>query len=178
MIDKNKQKRFIEECYRLFERKLYSAAYMILRDEGQAEDAVQDTFLNLIKNEVFFEDAGSDDCRRYVLTCLKNAAITRYRKLARNREREVAAEEETLAVLADAGGAGAYAGPESAADNPDERAGEMLMLLPEKYREVMRLLAVEELSSKEAAARLKMSEAAVRKRYERAKKMLREKIER
>ncbi len=176
MIDKSKQKLFIEACYRLYERKLYAAAYSVLRDEGQAEDAVQDTFLNLIKGEVFFEDAASDDCKRYVLTCLKNAAITRYRKLAKEWEREVNTDEETLAVFAESGAGGTAAGPESAVDNPDSRASEIISLLPEKYREVMRLMAVEELPSKEAAKRLNMSEAAVRKRYERAKKMLREKM--
>lgn len=51
---------FIENCYQLYEQKMYQAAYRILYDSARAEDAVQDAFLKLMKGGVYFEDAASD----------------------------------------------------------------------------------------------------------------------
>ena len=75
-----KQVKFIEACYRLYEQKMYYVAYSILHDEGKAEDAVQDAFLKLMKHEVQFDRADSDDCKRYIITVIRNAAITIYNK--------------------------------------------------------------------------------------------------
>ena len=48
MNEKRASIRFIERCYKLYEQKMYHVAYCILRDEGLAEDAVQEAFLKLI----------------------------------------------------------------------------------------------------------------------------------
>jgi len=175
VITKKQQTKFIDDCYRLYERKLYSAAYAILKDEGQAEDAVQDTFLNLLRKEVYFEDATSEDCRRFILTVIKNVAINRYRKNQREREHEMLAEEETLTFIGENTG-GENNTEAEALGGEDDGAEAMLKLLPEKYRDVMRCLVIEEISVKETADRLDISEAGVRKRFERARKMLKEKL--
>ena len=49
---------------------------------------------------------------------------------------------------------------------------ELLRSIPQKYANVIYYRVVEELSVKETADKLKISEANVRKRYERAKKLL------
>ena len=67
--------RFIEKCYQLYEQKMYQVAYSILRDERMAEDAVQEAFLKLMKSKILFKDANSDDCKRYMITVIKNASI-------------------------------------------------------------------------------------------------------
>ena len=175
VITKKQQTKFIDDCYRLYERKLYSAAYAILKDEGQAEDAVQDTFLNLLRKEVYFEDATSEDCRRFILTVIKNVAINRYRKNQREREHEMLAEEETLTFIGENAG-GENSTEAEALGGEDDRAEVMLKLLPDKYRDVMRCLVIEEISVRETADRLDISEAGVRKRFERARKMLKEKL--
>ena len=46
--------------------------------------------------------------------------------------------------------------------------------LPEKYYDVVYCLAVKDYSIRETARRLGITEANVRKRYERAKKMMRQ----
>ena len=43
---------FIENCYKLYEQKMYQIAYGILRDKGLAEDAVQEAFFKLMKREI------------------------------------------------------------------------------------------------------------------------------
>ena len=49
--------------------------------------------------------------------------------------------------------------------------------LPEKYYDVVECLVVRDYSVQETADRLGITEANVRKRYERAKKMMRQAIE-
>ena len=40
----------LERLYELYEQKMYAVAFSILRNEWQAEDAVQDAFVRLLKN--------------------------------------------------------------------------------------------------------------------------------
>ena len=72
--------KFIEKCYKLYEQKMYQVALSILRDPGLAEDAVQEAFMKLMKSDAYFEDARSDDCRRYMITVIKHASINIYNK--------------------------------------------------------------------------------------------------
>lgn len=152
--------RFIESCYRLYEQKMYRTACLILRDSQLAEDAVQEAFVKLMKGSVAFEDIQSDDCRRYLLTILKHASIDIYRKQQKLQETAYLTDQE-LSEMA-------------APENRDDFSGipELLDSLPQKYRDVVYCLAVREFSVRETAERLGISEANVRKRLERARKML------
>ena len=76
----SKQHAFIEDCYELYEQKMFRVALAILHDEKLAEDAVQDAFLQLIRHKVFFRKVDSDDCKRYILATIKNASINIYNK--------------------------------------------------------------------------------------------------
>ena len=79
MNEKRASIRFIERCYKLYEQKMYHVAYCILRDEGLAEDAVQEAFLKLMKSNVDFKDVKSDECKQYIITIIKHASIDIYK---------------------------------------------------------------------------------------------------
>ena len=154
----SKQISFIEKCYELYEQKMFRVALSVLHDEPLAEDAVQDAFLQLIKHEVHFDNAGSDDCKRYIITVIKNASINIYNK--RKNENKVVSYPEDL---------------EAVCDSSSIETGDTLMnSLPRKYYDVVECLVVRDYSVAETAERLNITEANVRKRYERAKKMMRE----
>ena len=85
---------FIEDCYALYEQKMFRVALAVLHDESLAEDAVQDAFLQLIKHKVFFPKADSDDCKRYIITVIKNASINIYNK--RKNETKIVSFTENL----------------------------------------------------------------------------------
>ena len=163
----NKQVKFIETCYRLYEQKMYYVAYSILHDEGKAEDAVHDAFLKLMKHEVQFDRADSDDCKRYIITVIKNAAITIYNKTKRESEFMYLTDQndkaEDMAVNQD--------------HEDDTDWNSLMQCLPEKYYEVVECLVIKEYSTRETAARLNITEANVRKRFERAKQMMRDNLE-
>ena len=62
-------------------------------------------------------------------------------------------------------------------DNGSEHLHEMLYTLSEKYRKVIVLYYMEEMTTKEIANILRISESTVRKRLQRGRDMLRQKGE-
>lgn len=162
--------KFIEKCYKLYEQKMYRVALSILRDPGLAEDAVQEAFMKLMKSDAYFEDARSDDCRRYMITVIKHASINIYNK--KKKEAEVVYLSDRDSDFEDETGrqAGFVAGGDDDYDREELMA--MINRLPEKYHQVTECIAIEELSVRETAAKLGISETNVRKRYERAKVLM------
>lgn len=161
--DKRSRILFIENCYRLYEQKMYQAAYRILYDCAKAEDAVQDAFLKLMKGRVYFEDAASDDCKKYMITVIRHSAIDIY-----NRKKR---EQQFLCFLDEKADADKLAFWQSPQESIDMK--ELISDLPPRYYKVVDCLAIEGLSVKETSMELGISEENVRKRFERAKKMLR-----
>ncbi|MDE5966214.1 MAG: sigma-70 family RNA polymerase sigma factor [Lachnospiraceae bacterium] len=162
MQDKKASIRFIERSYRLYEQKMYQVAYSILHDSGLAEDAVSEAFLKLMKHNIYFEDPKSDDCKRYIISVIKHASINIYNKKKREQEIMYLTDEDmNTKDLSNRNPA-----------DPDIDIEELISDLPSKYYATVYYLTVENLSVKETAAKLGITEAAVRKRFERAKFLL------
>ena len=164
----SKQRSFIESCYELYEQKMFRVALSVLHDEKLAEDAVQDAFLQLIKHKVHFEKADSDDCKRYIITVIKNASINIYNK--RRNENKIVSYSDNLEDLC---------GEQATEDNGNDTGAEctpLLNSLPPKYYRVVECLVVHDYTVAETAEILGITEANVRKRYERAKKMMRQSL--
>ncbi len=157
-----------EQLFTLYEQKMYVIAYSILHDSWQAEDAVSEAFVKIIANMEKIRDPESDRTKRFVIRVIRNTSIDLYRKNQRERN--------TFTVLS-----GEARQPECEADPMDRLLGRLhsqtavdrlLGTLPEAYREVVECRCLRELTVKETAEVLGISEAAVRKRYERARKIL------
>ena len=162
----SKQIFFIEKCYELYEQKMFRVALSVLHNESLAEDAVQEAFLQLIKHKVHFDMADSDDCKRYIITVIRNASINIYNK--RKNENHIVSFTEELEAVCESEAV--------APDNNTEAETEydpLMNTLPEKYYDVVYCLVVKDYSIRETSLRLGISEANVRKRFERAKKMMR-----
>lgn len=109
----------------------------------------------------------AEKTRAYVLRTIQNTAIDLYRKNHISSQRTVSIEEREIADERD-----------DMMNLISRLAGEnileeMLSRLPDSYREVIMLRCVHQLSSKETAAVLEISEALVRKRQQRAINKLR-----
>ncbi len=165
MKKRRKEIQFVEQCFSLYEHKMYYIAYSVLHDVQLSEDAVQEAFIRLIKSGKFFEDARSAECQRYIYTIIKNVSLNCYRKKKREAEILYLADEEVMARMK--------------ADEDIDCANmeEMIEGLPKKYADVLRLLVIENQSISEVAVRLDLTEANVRKRFERAKKMMKSRSE-
>jgi RNA polymerase sigma-70 factor (ECF subfamily) len=164
----SKQRSFIERCYELYEQKMFRVALSVLHDEKFAEDAVQEAFLQLIKHKVFFRKADSDDCKRYIITVIRNASINIYNK--RNNENKIVSYSDNLEEIC---------GEQAIEDDRNELEAvctPLMNSLPPKYFNVVNCLVIHDYSVAETARELGITEANVRKRYERAKKMMRQNL--
>ena len=149
----------IDALYRLYEQSMYFEAHKILHDEYLAEDAVHEAFLRLIRNRSKIADPQSPAVRRYAYKTVRSAALDLYRAQKKQREHCLVLDEAI----------------ENTAASPEEITNLPLSLLadlPSKYAAVMRCLFLDGLNVRETAAVLKISEALVRKRCERARKLL------
>ena len=164
IMSKKEHVHFVEECYSLYEQKMYRVALSILRNPTAAEDAVQDAFLKLMRSKKTFEDAESDECKRYIIAVIRNSAISIYR--VRQRDSRVIPLDDLTVT-------GEYLVNDEISDASDNISN-IIENLPSKYKDVVNCLVTENLSVRETASRLHMTEAGVRKRFERAKKKIKE----
>ena len=155
--------------YQLYEKKMYHIAFLILKDQFAAEDAVQEAFLKVMRMNAFMPPVESDEMKRLMIQVIKSAAVDIYRKRKRDAANITFVDEL----------------PETASgfdvqldyqNRLGEDAAEYLALLPEKYQSVLKARIIDELSAKETAERIGISEATVRKRQQRGLQMLRKKI--
>lgn len=156
----------IVSLFQLYEKKMYHIAYAILNDTGQAEDAVMDAFVRLLDRRYPIGPPDSDAAKRLVIQVTRSSAIDMYRKNKREWSFQTLSEDPALSAPVEA----SVPGPEEAGD-----AGPLIEALPPKYRDVLHLRYENDYTTAETAAALGISEAAVRKRQERALTMLREK---
>lgn len=83
--------RRMEEVYRQYRSPMFRVAQAVLRDEGLAEDAVQQAFLKIFQN---FDKIDWEDCnktRSFIVILVKNTAIDLYRR--RSKEKVISFEE-------------------------------------------------------------------------------------
>jgi RNA polymerase sigma-70 factor (ECF subfamily) len=157
---------------------LFRAARSILRDDSEAEDALQDAYLQAFR--AIGQYRGEAKVSTWLTRIVVNEAIARSRKRAR--------EAEVTPLFADPGLELRHGEEimDDAADTPERGAmraearvlvERSLDALPEAFRTVFMLRAVEEMNSEEVAACLGIPEATVRTRYFRARAMLRASLE-
>ncbi len=160
------------------EQQIYSLALRILRQEQDAEDVTQETFLSALENLGGFRGEASFS------TWLRRIATHAALKVIRKRRGLATVSLEAAAEEADASGHVPH--PEYIAEwrhSPEELAHrndvrqlleEALARLDEKHRLVFLLRDVEGLSVKETAAALGLSQANTKVRLLRARLQLRE----
>lgn len=153
------EENIIDALYRLYEQPMYYEALKILHDEYLSEDAVHEAFLRLIRNRKKILDPKSPAVRRYVYKTVTSAALDIYRMQKKQRENCLGLDETIENTIV------------SEMDSSILPL-DLLLKLPQKYASVMRCLFFDGLSVRETSAVLKISENCVRKRCERARKLL------
>ena len=157
---------------------LFRTARAILREDGEAEDAVQEAYVKAIRGIGGFRSDAK------LSTWLTRIVVNE--ALGRLRSRKRAAEVIPLAADIDAEGEMREA-PDDAAATPEMLAlraearrimEDRIDALPDSFRTVFVLRAVEEMTVEETAAALGIPEATVRTRFFRARSQLRESLSR
>jgi RNA polymerase sigma-70 factor, ECF subfamily len=171
----------MEALLQKYERQVFGVARRIVQQHHDAEEVTQQTFLSVIEHLGEFRE--ESQFRTWLLRIATNHALALLRKRAVRNGPAVddrAAED----------GYGAIPLPEYVAvwrETPEELAvrretrqsiEEALATLDEKYRVVFVLRDIEELSTRETADVLGLTQEAVKVRLLRARLMLREKLTR
>ncbi len=153
-----------EKLYRLYCSDMYRAAYSILHNHQDTEDAVQEAFVRIERNLDKISDIDSPRTRAFSVIVARNISIN----MARRLNREITSElTEDIAAPSD-----------SAEELVLSKLGEeqlcsALRQLPDKYYDILFLTACESYSLKEAAQLLGISYDNAKSRALRARKQLR-----
>jgi RNA polymerase sigma-70 factor (ECF subfamily) len=167
-----------EAIMRRHNRLLFRTARSVVRDDAEAEDALQEAYLRAWRAMATFR--ADAKLSTWLVRIVINEALARLRRRSAQvipMDAEVASEPDSA--------------EDSMQDDPDSRPERLAMradmrrliearidTLPEAFRTVFMLRAVEELSVEEVAAVLAIPEATVRTRFFRARGLLREGLSR
>ncbi len=157
----------MEAIMRRHNRMMFRAARAILKDDAEAEEAVQDAYLKAFR--AMGEFRGDSKLSTWLVRIAVNEALMRRRKLARSAE----VVDLNMDMHMDT-----KEGPEHAAARGEVRVllESRIDALPDAYRAVFMLRGVEEFSVEETAQALDIPEATVRTRFFRARGLLRESL--
>ena len=160
-------------------RRLFRIAHAILKDDGEAEETVQETYIRAYRR--LDEFRGEAALATWLARIAANEAISRLRR-----------RKETVSLSVIPGGLDhpslrgeatmatpARPDPEAAAARGEVRAvlERAIDSLPRDFRTVFMLRAVEEFSVKDTAACLDIPQETVKTRFFRAKRLLRENLQ-
>jgi RNA polymerase sigma-70 factor (ECF subfamily) len=150
---------------------LYRVAFSVLRNTADAEDAVQEAFLRVLRHRDSLGEVR--DQRVWLVRIVWNIVLDRKRRAKTRPETDVVSE---LARVLPA--TGLTAEDRAAAAQHHARVLALVDTLPAKEREVLVLSAFEELSSVEIASILGITESSVRSRLFRARNLMADLLER
>ena len=139
-----------------YQKSLFVAAFNICGNADDANDMVQETFIQYHVSGKDFND------EEHIKSWLLRVVINKSKNLTRSfwRRNKVSMEEIGDNVVFES--------------EENERLFEEVMKLPEKYRIIIHLFYYEDYSAAQIAQILEMSEAAVKMRLSRGRNMLRD----
>src|ERR1041385_2529459 len=162
-----------EIVIRRHNQRLYRVALAILRNDGEAEDVMQDAYVRAYEHLVQF--AGRAKFSNWLTRIAVHEALARHRREERCQELEPMSEREgdpmdRFASLTP--------NPEQQASNSEIRRllEEAVDNLPDSYRTVFMLRDIEEMSTTDAADVLEITEENVKVRLHRARALLRKSL--
>jgi len=142
------------------QNELKNFVYRKVRDKALAEDIVQDVFLKVHAKLGQLKD--SEKVSGWIYQITRNTIIDYYRSKSKNisfQDLDWESDPQTLIACV------------------SSCLQEMLLTLPEKYREVIALTELENLSQTRLAERLCISYSGAKSRVQRARQMLKDKME-
>ncbi len=146
----------LEELIECYQKSLYAAAFHICKNAEDANDVVQDTFVQYYTTKKQFHD------EEHLKAWLLRVAINRAKDISRSfwRKNKIALDD--------------YINEIPFESREEYELFETVMKLPEKYRNVIHLYYYEDLSIKEIAGILRITEGNVKMRLSRGRSFLRD----
>ncbi len=161
MLDTPEEQTRFEQIYQKYRGLMYHVAYGILHDRQDAEDAVHNAFLQIIRHFKKFQSAPVNELTPQIVVLVKNEAIS----LRRKKRDEAPLEEGEELVM------------ESETITDYRALVDSFTRLPQTYRAVMEMKLLLGYSDGEIAARLGLTKTAVSSRISRGRLLLRSIVE-
>ncbi len=161
-----------EILMRRYNQRLYRVSRAILREDGEAEDVMQDAYVRAYEHLDQF--AGKAAFATWLTRIAIHEALARKRRRGRMDELDaLSSNGDHMAVFKSS-----TPTPEAGTAHAEARKllEEAISHLPETYRSVVMLREVEEMSVAETAESLGVSDAVVKTRLHRAHAMLRKEL--
>ncbi len=171
MADTPEEKTLIEQLYNRYSQMMYKIAFGILHQKLDAEDAVHNTFINLIQSRSLSKLGAADsyETKSYIIVSVKHAAIKIYNK----KKRVVTEDIDEHFELSD----GMSVEDIALSAQSVEEIKAALSELSDKDYELLYLSAFRQKSTQDIADMLDLPYDTVRKQLYRAKQKLKKKIE-
>lgn len=160
LIDTEEDKAKFEEIFNSYKKTMYYVANSILKDEHHSHDAVQNSFLKIIKHIDKIKDVKCNKTKGFIVTIVKHTAIDAYR----DNKKELEKVEKVINTKV-------FEEEQSFEERSDLELA--ILNLPGKYSVVFSLKYYQCLSDEEISNILKIKPATVRSRIARGKDKLR-----
>ncbi|WJH32366.1 RNA polymerase sigma factor [Paenibacillus sp. CC-CFT747] len=159
-----------QSIYYEFYQMVYPLIYFILKDHGTAEDIVQEAFLRAIRKADQLKDV--DKLEGWIKTLARNVTLNHLRKFSRNRE-ELDAEDVFQHRDPSLPNAALPVEEEVELRLMRQSIARYLDELKPDYRQMIEMRWIQNLSYKEMAAALNVTEGTVRQKLYRAREAIR-----
>jgi RNA polymerase sigma-70 factor (ECF subfamily) len=168
------EKQFFYELVKPYERRVYSAAFAILRNDADAEDAAQEAILKALTHIGQFR--GDARFSTWLTQITVNEALMRRRRDHSEVMEPIGDRQEEDGSYTPRDFADWREIPSEALERKEirQKLAEAMAMLTQKYREVFVLRDIQHLSIEETAKALGISRASVKTRLLRARLMLRD----
>ena len=170
-----------DELVRRHQQRAFNVAYQILRDHEDATEVAQDAFVRVYRN--LNEFRGECEFTTWLHQIVVNLARNKHRWWKRRGKERTVSLDRPLTLEAAGSSPLAVAGTSPAPDAEAARAEYVALLsrrmgeLPQKFREILVLRNVEDLSYEQIATVLRCSVGTVKSRLARARDHLRKAME-
>ena len=155
-----------DKIYEAYSSGMYAICRRYLRCDDDANDVLQESFIKVYNSRDSFDATKSIGA--WIKTITIRTAINYIRK---NYKHELVSDERRFDI---------YQQEQSVVDDSNdlkEKLTGVLEKLPEGYRRIFQLYAIENLTHKEIAAYLGVSEGTSKSQYSKAKKMIQKLLE-
>lgn len=166
ILETDEEKSKFEELYIKYKKNMYSVAYSILHNVEDSEDAVHQAFLTIANNFDKVCKIPRQEVKAYIVIIIRNVSINMYNKNKRIAEHSAGLDDNAVINI------------DMLEQYEYKQLVKTISQLPQIYKDVIYLYYLEGFTAKEISKMLSISSDTVWKRAERAKKMLKEKLER
>lgn len=165
-LDNAEDKAKFKDLYIKYKQRMYAVAYKILHNIEDSEDAVHEAFIAIADNFEKIKNFSCQELQSYIVIIVRNTSINIYRKNQKNSERLAGLDDNQLTVNV------------NFFENIDrDELIKAISNLPLIYKDILFLHYFRKYTTKEISKMLDISVDAVWKRIERAKKLLKQELE-